>query len=217
MKNFKGAIFDLDGTVLDSMGLWKKVDELFFTSRNMPVPEDYVQTISPLGTIGAAHYTKDTYAIEESIEEIIAEWQETAKKEYSENVKIKPYAKEFILALKEKGLTLAVATASDIEMFEECLIKNGIRDAFSFIITVRDVGKGKDSPLIYEKACEKMGIEPCECIVFEDIITAILSAKKAGCYCVGVYDKSSEKDIEELKRISDEFIYDFEKMYKNLF
>ncbi len=217
MKNFKGAIFDLDGTVLDSMGLWKKVDELFFTSRNMPVPEGYVQTISPLGTVGAAHYTKDTYGIEESIEEIIAEWQETAKKEYSENVKLKPYAKEFILSLKEKGVSLAVATASDIEMFEECLIKNGIRNAFSFIITVRDVGKGKDSPLIYQKACEKMGINPSECVVFEDIATAILSAKEAGCYCVGVYDKSSEKDIEEIRKVSDKFIYDFGEMYKSLF
>ena len=96
MENFKGAIFDLDGTVLDSMGLWKKVDELFFTSRNMPVPEGYVQTISPMGTIGAANYTKETFGIKESIEEIIAEWQETAKREYSENVSLKPYAKEFI-------------------------------------------------------------------------------------------------------------------------
>ncbi len=217
MEKFKGAIFDLDGTILDSMGLWKKVDELFFTSRNMPVPEGYVQTISPMGTVGAAHYTKNTFGIKESIEEIIAEWQKTAKREYSENVSLKPYAKEFILALKEKGVTLAVATASDIEMFEECLIKNGIRDAFSFIITVREVGVGKSSPIIYEKACEKMGINPSECMVFEDIITAVLSAKKAGCYCVGVFDKSSEKDADELKSVSDKFIYDFEEMYKSLF
>lgn len=215
MDNFKGAIFDLDGTVLDSMGLWRKVDELFFTSRNMPIPEGYIQAISPLGTVGAAHYTKNTYGIKESVEEIIEEWQTTAKKEYSEHVSLKPFAKEYILSLKEKGLTLAIATASDPDMFSECLVKNGIRDVFNFIITVNEVGKGKGFPDIYEKACERMGIKPSECMVFEDILTGLASAKKAGLYCVGVYDKSSEKDINEIKKVSDKFIFSFEEMYKS--
>ena len=214
MDNFKGAIFDLDGTVLDSMGLWHKVDELFFTSRNMPIPDGYIQAISPLGTVGAAQYTKKTYGIKESVDEIIKEWQTTAKREYSEHVSLKSFAKEYILSLKEKGLTLAIATASDADMFEECLIKNGVRDAFDFIITVNEVGKGKGFPDVYEKACEKMGIRPSECMVFEDILTAVTSAKKAGLYCVGVYDKSSEKDTEEIRRVCDRFIFSFEEMYK---
>ncbi len=214
MTNFKGAIFDLDGTVLSSMGLWRKVDELFFTSRSMPVPDGYIQAISPLGTQKAAIYTKETYGIEESIEEIINEWQTTAKKEYSENVKLKPHAKEYIHLLKKSGVKIAVATASDPEMFEECLKKNDIFDCFDFFITVNEVGKGKGEPDIYIKACERMGILPEECMVFEDILTAIMSAKKGGFYCVGMYDESSEKDTEEIKKIADKFIFDFEEMYK---
>ncbi len=213
MKEFKGAVFDLDGTVLNSMGLWKKVDELFFTSRSMPVPEGYIQAISPLGTVGAARYTKETYGIKESIEEIINEWQETAKKEYSKNVTLKPNAKEYILHLKEKGIPLSVATASDPEMFSQCLEKYGIGDAFDFFITVNDVGKGKGFPDIYLKAAEKMGIEPSECMVFEDILTALTSAKSAGFYCVAMYDESSRNDMEKIKEISDKFIFDFKEMY----
>lgn len=214
MENFKGAIFDLDGTILDSMGLWRRVDELFFTSRDMPIPEGYIQAISPLGTVGAAHYTKNTYGIKESVEEIISEWQKTAKKEYSEHVSLKPFAKEYILSLKEKGLTLAIATASDPDMFEDCLIKNGIRDAFDFIITVNEVGKGKGFPDIYEKACKRMEINTSECMVFEDILTAVSSAKKAGLYCIGVYDKSSDKDVDEMRKMCDNFIFSFEELYK---
>ncbi len=214
MNRFKGAIFDLDGTVLNSMGLWKKVDELFFTSRNMPIPEGYIQAISPLGTVGAAHYTKNTYNIKESIEEIIAEWQLTAKREYAQNVTLKPHAKEYILSLKEQGVHLAVATASDPEMFGECLKKYGLADAFDFFITVNEVGKGKDYPDIYRKAAERMGIKPQECMVFEDILTALNSAKSAGFYCIAMYDESSERDRAEIKKIADKFILDFEEMYK---
>ena len=215
MKKFKGAIFDLDGTVLNSMGLWKKVDELFFTSRNMPIPDGYIQAISPLGTVGAAHYTKETYGIKESIEEIIEEWQTTAKREYAENVTLKPHAKEYILSLKEQGLSLAVATASDPEMFGDCLKKYGLDTVFDFFITVNEAGKGKGHPDIYLKAAERMGIEPDNCMVFEDILTALTSAKSAGFYCIAMYDESSKKDTEKIKEISDRFIFDFEEMYNS--
>ena len=118
MENFKGAIFDLDGTLLDSMSLWHKVDIAFFENRKMAIPEGYIQAISPMGTYNAAVYTKETYNIKESIEEIIDEWRVIAKKEYSEHVKLKNGAKEYLLRLKEKGVKLAVATASDKDLFE---------------------------------------------------------------------------------------------------
>lgn len=213
MNGFKGAIFDLDGTVLNSMGLWQKVDELFFTSRNMPIPDGYIQAISPLGTYNAAVYTKNTYNINESIEEIIEEWRITAQKEYSENVKLKNNAKEYIRSLKENGVKLCVATASDVEMFRDCLIKNEIFDCFDFFITVNEVGKGKGEPDIYLKAAEKMEVKPCECMVFEDILTGISSAKKGGFYTVAMYDESSKRDAEKIKKIADKFIFDFKEMF----
>ena len=212
MKNFKGAIFDLDGTVLDSMGLWHKVDVAFFENRNMEIPEGYIQAISPLGTYNAAVYTKEIYNIKESVEEIIAEWGEIAKNEYSKHVTLKPGAKENLLRLKEKGVRLSVATASDKELFEGCLKKYGIFDLFDFFVTVNEIGKGKSSPDIYLAAAEKMGVRKEECAVFEDILTALKTAKDAGFYCVGMYDRSSEKDREEIKKISDKFIFDFNEM-----
>lgn len=212
MKIFKGAIFDLDGTVLDSMGLWHKVDVAFFENRNMEIPEDYIKAISPLGTYKAAVYTKETYNIKESVEEIIAEWQSIAKKEYSENVKLKKGVKEYILSLKEKGVKLAVATASDPDMFSACLKKYGIWDAFQCIVTVNEVGHGKSSPEIYLRAAEKLGVSVSDCVVFEDISVALKTAKSAGFYCVCVYDSSSQNDIEENKKTADKFIYDFDEL-----
>ena len=212
MKEIKGAIFDLDGTVLDSMGLWHKVDVTFFENRNMPVPEGYIQAISPLGTYKAAVYTKETYNIKESVEEIIEEWQGIAKKEYSEHVKLKSGVKELILSLQKKGVKLAVATASDPDMFSECLKKYGIFDSFQCIVTVNEVGQGKSSPQIYFRAAEKLGVKVNECAVFEDILVALETAKNAGFYCVGVYDSSSEKDVEKIKEIADEFIFNFNEI-----
>lgn len=212
MNKFKGAIFDLDGTVLDSMKVWQTVDEKFFLSRNMQVPEGYIQAISPLGTYNAAVYTKEKYGIKESVEEIMKEWHDSGKDEYSKHVVLKPYAKEYILSLKEKGTLLAVATASDPEMFEECLKKNGIFDAFDFFTTVNEAGRGKGFPDIYLATADKFGIEPKECMVFEDILTGIASAKSAGFYCVGVYDESSKKDEPKIKAVADRFIYNFEEM-----
>lgn len=212
MRNFKGAIFDLDGTLLDSMGLWHKVDIAFFENRNMPIPEGYIQAISPMGTYNAAIYTKETYNIKESVEEIIDEWRVIAKKEYSQHVKIKSGAKEYLLSLKEKGVKLAVATASDKDLFEDCLKKYGIAELIDFFVTVNEVGKGKSSPDIYFRAAEKLGAEPHECMVFEDIYTALSTAKNAGFYCVGVYDESSSDDIEKNKKISDRFIFDFNEL-----
>ena len=212
MNNFKGAIFDLDGTLLDSMGLWHKVDIAFFENRNMPIPEGYIQAISPMGTYNAAVYTKETYNIKESVEEIIDEWRTIAKREYSQHVKPKNGAKEYLLSLKEKGLKLAVATASDKDLFEDCLKKYGIFNLIDFFVTVNEVGKGKSSPDIYLHAAKKLDAEPNECMVFEDIFTALSTAKNAGFYCVGVYDGSSASDVEKNKEISDKFIYDFNEL-----
>ena len=212
MENFKGAIFDLDGTLLDSMSLWHKVDIAFFENRKMAIPEGYIQAISPMGTYNAAVYTKETYNIKESIEEIIDEWRVIAKKEYSEHVKLKNGAKEYLLRLKEKGVKLAVATASDKDLFEECLQKYGIADLFDYFVTVNEVGKGKSSPDIYLRAAEKLGVKPQECVVFEDISTALSTAKNAGFYCVCVYDESSSADVEKNKKIADRFVFDFNEM-----
>lgn len=212
MEEIKGAIFDLDGTLLDSMGLWHKVDIAFFENRNMEIPDGYIQAISPLGTYKAAIYTKETYNIKESVEEIIAEWGEIAKNEYSTHVKLKPGAKDYLLKLKNDGVKLSVATASDKELFENCLKKYGIFDLFDFFITVNEVGKGKSEPDIYLAAAEKMNVAPQECAVFEDILTALKTAKNAGFYCVGVFDDSSSKDTEEIKKLADKFIYNFSEM-----
>lgn len=205
----RGIIFDLDGTIADSNYVWREIDREFFAKHNMSVPQDYLKMINSASFEETASYTKNTYGFEESVEEIIKIWYDMAIDEYSNNVKLKPFAKEFIEKMKAKGIKIALATANSEILYESTLKNNGIFHLFDVFTEVSEVKKTKEFPDIYLKCAEKMGLQPDECVVFEDILRAVRGAKKAGMKTVAVYDESSYCDRDELKRESDFYINDF--------
>lgn len=209
---FKGAIFDLDGTLLDSMHVWNEVDFRFFSSRNIEMPEDYIKTISPMGFYNAGVYSKERFNLSESVEEIIKEWNDIAQKQYASSVKLKDGAREYLDYLKNQGVKLAVATASDEKLFKPCLINNGIYDYFENITTLDEVNRGKGFPDVYEKAAVKMGLSNSDCVVFEDIYLGIKGAKDGNFKAVCMFDKTSEMDREKIKTICDRYIRSFKEM-----
>ena len=210
LKDIKGAIIDLDGTILDSAWVWDKVDEEFLGARGFDVPEHYVETISPMGAEKAAIYTREEFGLHnESVEEIVAEWFEMAKKEYRDDIVCKPYTKEYIKFLYDNNIRLSVATSSDRELFIPTLRREGILGYFSEIVTVDDVPAGKHSPDIYLECARRMGVAPSECAVFEDILTAVKSAKEGGFITVGVMDQKSLHNREKIEEISDLYIESF--------
>lgn len=211
MFRFKGAIFDLDGTLIDSMNLWNEVDVDFFNNHNIPMPGDYTKTIAPMGVYNAALYSKKEFNMPESVEEIIDEWRYLASKKYLD-ISLKDGAKEYLLHLKKRGVKLAIATASEEELFGPLLKKHGIYDLFDNITTLSEVERGKGFPDIYEKAAEKMNVKSSECIVFEDILLGIKGAKDGGFFAVGMKDHASEKDRKRIIRLSDKFIESFKEM-----
>ena len=177
LKNIEGAVFDLDGTLLDSSWVWEKVDEKFLGDRGFQVPDDYVDEISPLGAERAAVYTIERFGLNEDKDDIVREWIEMAKKEYATEVVCKPYAKEFLEELHKLNIKMAVATSSDRELFMKTLEREGILKYFQKIVTVDEVERGKGYPDIYEEAARRIKVNPHKCLVFEDILADKFAAE----------------------------------------
>lgn len=212
MKQFECAIFDLDGTILDSTDLWNKIDRDFFAERNLILPEDYAKKISPLGFHGAAVYTVERFKLKESVEEVLRVWHSMAVERFKNEIGLKPFAKEYLKHLKNNKIKLCIATASNRELFEPALERNGVLDCFDSITTISEVKRGKGFPDIYLKAAQTAGSDVSRCVVFEDILEGIKGAKLGGFYTVGVYDKQSAKDANKIREISDKYITDYSEL-----
>jgi HAD superfamily hydrolase (TIGR01509 family) len=212
IKNFKGAIFDLDGTLLDSMHIWHDVDVEFFRRRNLPLTTDYIEIIKNMHLPAAAIYTKEKYNLKESADDIVNEWLQLCAESYLTNVDLKPGVYDYLKHLHDNGIKMAFATASERVVCEQTLKNHGIFKFFTDFSYVSEINVGKTEPDIYLLASERIGIPPDECIVFEDIIEGIRSAKKGGFVTCGVFDKSSAKDEDEIRNIADYYINSFEEL-----
>ena len=211
LENIKGIIFDLDGTILDSCSIWGDVDEEFFKKRGLEVPADYGEAIGHIGLDKAADYTISRFNLNEKKEDIIKEWKSGVLEHYAHSVKLKPHAYEFIKSLKERGIKCCAATANDEDCYKSALINNGILDDFDFILEVGSFKSGKDKPDVYLEGAKRLGVKISECAVFEDLLTPIKTAKKAGFLTVAVYEATS-KDEEEKKKIADIYIKDYNEL-----
>jgi len=212
LKNIEGAVFDLDGTLLDSSWVWEKVDEKFLGDRGFQVPDDYVDEISPLGAERAAVYTIERFGLNEDKDDIVREWIEMAKKEYATEVVCKPYAKEFLEEIHKLNIKMAVATSSDRELFMKTLEREGILKYFQKIVTVDEVERGKGYPDIYEEAARRIKVNPHKCLVFEDILAGVTGASLGEFNVVAVFDEKSKHNWEKIKSISKYSINDYKEL-----
>ena len=215
LKNpdFTAAVFDLDGTLFDSMGFWNSIDASFLARHGIAeVPEDYLLDIAHLGAYDTALYTKKRFGFSESPEEMMNEWHSEALKYYEKNVQLKAGAREYLEKLHNAGIKLAVATASSEDLYVPALIRLGLRDMFSGAAEVSECERKKGFPDVYELACSRMGVRTDDAVVFEDIYIAVKGAKNGGFRTVGVYDASSARDTERIKAEADAFIYSFEEL-----
>lgn len=211
-NEIKLIIFDLDGTLIDSTSLWFDVDKEFFENRGMEVPENYVKEIAHIGLRAAAVHTKNKYFPNEEIEDILNEWNLLSLKGYEETIPLKENAKKLLELLYNSGITLALATANSKSLYEPCIKRLDIEKYFSFVIDVNSCKEGKNSPEIYDKICHRFNVKKENTLVFEDSLTALITAYDAGYNVVAVYDVNSTKDLAKTAAKSHYFIKNFKEI-----
>ena len=188
----------------------------FFAKRGMEIPRDYVEAISVMSFYNGAVYTKEKYNIKESVEEIMNEWNSQALREYKENVVLKPFVKEYLRELKDRGYKIGLATAALHDYYIPVLEREGVLDCFDVFTDTRDDARDKNFPDIYLLCAEKLGSNSANSIVFEDVLKGVKSSVSAGFNTTAVYDNQPENQWEIIKNTANRHIMDFsELLHKN--
>jgi len=196
-ENIKACLFDLDGTLIDSMGLWKEIDRSYFEKYGKELPDDYQQQIEGLNMVETAIYTREHFGFDVTVEEMMNEWNEMARVTYHETIQFKPHAKEALLMLKDRGIKLGVVTSNSKYLFEGFTTSSGLLDIIDTAVDGDDVAKGKPDPECYLTAAGRLQVKPEECLAFEDIIVGLTAGKNAGMKTVAVEDSYSTNKWQE--------------------
>ena len=206
----KAAIFDLDGTLLDSMGVWDQVDIDFLAKRGIEVPADYMGKVAAMQFRQIAEYTIARFGLPDTPEALMQEWDDMARVAYSTVVEAKPHAVEYLSYLKRSGAKLAVATSLPPALREPAMKHVGIFDYFDQIVSVDDANDvGKDRPDVFLLAAGRLGVVPEQCTVFEDLLVAMRAAKSVGMRVWAIHDDSSAGDWPDICGLADGVLFDF--------
>ncbi len=208
-------IFDFDGTLVDSAQSWADIYIDALTDNGINPPEDFLDTIFPLGPLKATEYTI-SLGLDISLNEYLKIVHEKMLDMYLHRVQLKPNVFKALKELKENGCSLNILTATAHLYVDDCLKRLGIFECFDNIFTIDDFGHLKSEKIIYEKTAKKIGVDVNDCIFFDDNFTAIKTAKEAGMKTVAVYDDLSKKAITKLKSIADLYIFDFSEIIKKI-
>ena len=214
----KGAIFDLDGTILDSMFIWDTIGEDFLRSLGKEPRENLKETFKTFTLEQAAEYYRENYGVEMSVSEITDRVNKMVERYYAETVNLKPGIEPLLKKLKANGVKMCIATVTDKPLAEAALYRLGVRDYFSEIFTCATVGYGKEEPHIYREAQKHLGTSKKETVVFEDALYALNTAKAEGFVTVGVFDVYEENQ-DALKMTADLYIKgisDFEMLWNSI-
>jgi HAD superfamily hydrolase (TIGR01509 family) len=207
-KKIKGVIFDVDGVLLDSMGMWMHLAEDYVRKLGADPEENLTSIVFSMSMEQGAEYISKHYPVGMTAQEIRDGISDTIRDFYFNEVKAKPGAEELMKAFRAAGIKMTVATASPHEHIERALERNGLSGYIDGIFTCADMGSSKHEPDIFHAAAAHIGTKPEETLVFEDSLYALRTAAEAGFHAVGVYDADGETDQEGMKETAEVYIRD---------
>lgn len=206
LQDKKAFLFDLDGTLVDSMWIWKDIDIEYLGRFHIPLPEDLQNCIEGMSFTETAQYFKRRFAIPDTLEQMKADWNRMAWDKYLHVVKLKEGVREFLIHYRSQGVRMAIATSNSRELVEAVVEAHGLTDMFDAIVTGCDVAHGKPSPDIYLEAAARLGTAPEDCLVFEDIVAGIQAGRSAGMMVAAVEDAYSLYQEQHKRELSDIYI-----------
>lgn len=207
------VIFDLDGSLVDSMWLWKAIDIEYLGRYGIPLPEDLQSRIEGMSFHETAVFFKENFPIPDDLEEIKETWNRMAWDKYANEVPLKPGVRRFLEYCREQGILLGIATSNSRALMDNIAEVHNLRGLFSCIMTGSEVEKGKPAPDIYLAVAESLGVETSRCLVFEDIIPGIRAGKAAGMKVCAVEDAYSAHDRDRKKELADYYISDYGELF----
>lgn len=206
------AIFDMDGTLIDSMWIWKELAVRSFTSRGMKSPDNLEHKLFSMTFLDAAEFCIKESGADITKEELLEEWTCEASIMYEKDITLKPFTKEFLIYLKSLGFTLCINTANFREVAEMVLERFSLSQFFDSITVTEEVNASKSFPDVFLLSAAKHNVKPERCIVFEDSYFAVQGAKAAGMSVIGVYDEYAKHIENEMRNLADAYIYSFEEL-----
>lgn len=206
LKDKKAVIFDLDGTLVDSMGVWGQIDKAYLGSLNIEVPEGLQKCLEGMSFTETAIYFKNRFQIPASVEEIKEIWNRMAMEQYSTNVMLKKGAEQFLAELSQKGINMAIASSNSRQLIDAVLTNRGVRHYFKEIVICCEVKNSKPAPDVYLECAKRLNVSPNECLVFEDIVPGIMAGKNANMTVCAIQDDYSIFQEKEKRECADYFI-----------
>ena len=205
----KFAIFDMDGTLIDSMGFWKNLATEYLNAMGVAeIRADILEQIKPMTMSESAALFKQEFGLTGDVE---AEMNAMMDEHYRKDVPLKPGVREYLENLHRQGVRMCVASATAEHLMESCLSRLGVRVHFEFLLSCETVGAGKRSPLVYHAAALRLGAVPKKIAVYEDALYAVQTSKEAGFHVIGVFDSGSAGDWQTIEKLADEIIINWEE------
>ncbi len=213
LRDIKAVIFDLDGSLVDSMWMWRDIDIEYLGKFGISLPDDLQSKIEGMSFSETAAYFKSHFPIPDSIEQMKEDWNRMAWDKYLHEVSLKEGVHEFLEGCRERGILLGIATSNSRQLVENIADVHGLHNFFQCIMTGCEVDRGKPAPDIYLKVAGILGVEPSKCLVFEDIIAGIQAGKSAGMRVCAVEDVYSADSRESKKAFADYYIETFRGLW----
>lgn len=214
LTNIDAVIFDLDGTLVDSMWMWKTIDIEYLGRFGIEFPSDLQNEIEGMSFSETAAYFKQRFSLEDSLDQIKSDWNAMAWNKYSNEVPVKDGVWDLLKYLKKMEIPAGIATSNSRDLVDLIIERHQLGEYFTSIRTSCEVPKGKPAPDIYLLVAQDLSVEPSRCLVFEDVVHGVMAGKNANMKVCAVYDKFSEKDMLQKKRLADYYVHSMEEIFQ---